>query len=73
MNIKNEGLRILNNIILNKKIENSILDMNLLGTRYPEVTLVDYPTMDDKLSNEELKSSDRTKQEERTIESVKIW
>ena len=35
----------------------------LLGSRTPELTLVDYPTMDDRLSNEVLKSSDRMKQE----------
>ena len=44
----------------------------ILGTRYPEVTLVDYPTMDDKEAIP-LRSSDRKKQEERIIESVKIW
>ena len=35
----------------------------LVGSRTPEFTLVDYPTMDDRLSNEALKSSDRLKQE----------
>ena len=50
-NIENEGRR-----ILNKQI----------GTRYPEFTLVDYPTMDDRLSNKVLKSSDRMKQEEKS-------
>ena len=49
-NIENEGLRILNNKI---------------GTRYPEFTLVDYPTMDDKAVMP-LKSSGRSKQEEKT-------
>ena len=44
----------------------------ILGTRYPEVTLVDYPTMDDKEAIP-LRSSDSTKQEERIIEPVKIW
>ena len=29
----------------------------------PKFTLVDYPTMDDRLRNKELKSSDRLKQE----------
>ena len=50
-NIKNEGQRILNNKI---------------GTRYPEFTLVDYPTMDDRLNNKVLKSSDRMNQEEKS-------
>ena len=36
----------------------------ILGMRCPEVTLVDYPTMDDRLSNEVLKNSDSVKQEE---------
>lgn len=53
-NIKNEGQRILNNKI---------------GTRYPEFTLVDYPTMDDRLSNKALKSSDRMNQEEETTDT----
>ena len=48
-NIMKEGQRILTNKI---------------GTRYPEFTLVDYPTMDDRLSNKVLKSSDRLKQAE---------
>lgn len=50
-NIKNEGLR-----ILNKQI----------GTRYPEFTLEDNPTMDDRLRNEVLKSSGWLRQEEKT-------
>jgi putative transposase len=41
----------------------------LIGTRYPEFTLVDYPTMDDRLSNEVLKSSDRLRQEEKSTNS----
>jgi putative transposase len=53
-NIKNEGQRILKNKI---------------GTRYPEFTLVDYPTMDDRLSNKVLKSSDRLNQEEKSTNS----
>ena len=36
----------------------------IVGTRYPEFTLVDYPTTDDRLSNEVLKSNDRLNQEE---------
>ena len=35
----------------------------ILGIRCPEFTLVDYPTMDDKLRDEALKSSGRVKQE----------
>ena len=35
----------------------------IIGSRTTEFTLVDYPPMDDKLSNEVLKSSDRLKQE----------
>ena len=34
-----------------------------IGRRTAEFTLVDYPTMDDRLSNEALKSSGRLKQE----------
>ena len=34
-----------------------------IGSSTTEFTLVDYPTVDDKLSNEALKSSDRLKQE----------
>ena len=41
----------------------------LIGTRYPEFTLVDYPTMDDRLSNKVLKSSDRLNQEEKSTNS----
>lgn len=47
-NIKDEGLR-----IYNKQI----------GLSSPEFTPVDYPTMDDRLGNKVLKSSDRMKQE----------
>ena len=36
---------------------------NQIGSRTTEFTLVDYPTMDDRLSNEVLKSSGRLKQE----------
>ena len=35
----------------------------LIGIRSPKFTLVDYPTMDDRLSNKALKSSDRLNQE----------
>ena len=35
----------------------------IIGLSSPEFTLVDYPTMDDRLGNKELKSSDRLKQE----------
>ena len=35
----------------------------IIGLSSPEFTLVDYPTMDDRLGNKELKSSDRMKQE----------
>jgi putative transposase len=43
----------------------NILDegLKIIGLSSPEFTLADYPTMDDKLSNEILKSSDRLKQE----------
>ena len=43
----------------------NILDegLRIIGCSTPEFTLVDYPTMDDRLSNEVLKSSDRLKQE----------
>ena len=51
INIQNEGRRIYNEQI---------------GTRYPEFTLVDNPTIDDRLSNEVLKSSGWMKQEEKT-------
>ena len=34
-----------------------------VGCCTPELTLADYPTMDDRLSNEVLKSSGRLKQE----------
>ncbi|MCK9543836.1 MAG: hypothetical protein M0R03_17595, partial [Novosphingobium sp.] len=39
----------------------------LVGSRTTEFTLVDYPTMDDRLSNEGLKSSGRAKQEIKII------
>lgn len=35
----------------------------IIGSRTPESTLVDCPTMDDRLGNKGLKSSDRLKQE----------
>ena len=43
----------------------NILDegLRIIGSRTTEFTLVDYPTMDDRLSNEALKSSGRLKQE----------
>ena len=43
----------------------NILDegLRIIGSSTTEFTLVDYPTMDDRLSNEALKSSDRLKQE----------
>lgn len=43
----------------------NILDegMRIIGCSTPEYTLVDYPTVDDRLNNEALKSSDRLKQE----------
>ena len=37
--------------------------LRIIGSRTLEFTLVDYPTMDDRLSNEVLKSNDRMKQE----------
>ena len=37
--------------------------INIIGSRTAEYTLADYPTMDDRLGNEVLKSSDRMKQE----------
>jgi putative transposase len=51
INIEQEGLKIYNEQI---------------GQRLPEFTLVDNPTMDDRLSNEVLKSSGWLKQEEKT-------
>ena len=43
----------------------NILDegLKIIGLSSPEFTLVDYPTMDDRLRNKKLKSSDRLKQE----------
>ena len=43
----------------------NILDegIRIIGLSSPEFTLVDYPTMDDRLGNKKLKSSDRLKQE----------
>ena len=43
----------------------NILDegIRIIGLSSPEFTLVDYQTMDDRLGNKELKSSDRLKQE----------
>ena len=43
----------------------NILDecLRIIGCSTSEFTLVDYPTMDDRLSNEALKSSGRLKQE----------
>ena len=43
----------------------NILDegLRIIGSSTTEFTLVDYPTMDDRLSNEALKSSGRLKQE----------
>ena len=38
-------------------------DRHVVGSSTTEFTLVDYPPMDDRLSNELLKSSDRLKQE----------
>jgi hypothetical protein len=38
-------------------------ELRKIGSSTTEFTLVDYPTVDDRLSNEELKSSDRMKQE----------
>jgi putative transposase len=38
----------------------------IIGQRLPKFTLADNPTMDDKLSNKTLKSSDWLKQEEKT-------
>lgn len=43
----------------------NILDegLRIIGCSSPEFTLADYPTVDDRLSNEVLKSNDRLKQE----------
>ena len=38
-------------------------DRHVVGSSTTEFTLVEYPPMDDRLSNELLKSSDRLKQE----------
>jgi len=51
LNIEKEGMRVYNEQI---------------GTRLPEFTLVDNPTMDDRLSNKVLKSSGWMKQENKT-------
>ena len=45
-------------------IENEGKRIKNIGIRCPESTLVDCPTMDEPISNETLKSSDRMKQEE---------
>ena len=47
----------------------NILDegLRIIGSSTTEFTLVDYPTMDDRLSNETLKSSGRMKQEKNVI------
>ena len=37
--------------------------LKIIGSSTTEFTLVDYPTVDERLSNEVLKSSDRMKQE----------
>lgn len=55
LNILDEGLRIMGNIVPNL--------INQIGCSTTEFTLVDYPTVDDRLSNEVLKSSGRLKQE----------
>jgi putative transposase len=49
----------------------NILDegLRIIGCSTPEFTLADYPTMDDKLRNEVLKSSDRLKQEINTTQT----
>ena len=54
MNILDEGLRI---------IGSSTTEFGAKQVCSCSATLVDYPTMDDRLSNEELKSSGRLKQE----------
>ena len=51
-----------------ERVNSSMTDVatihfNQIGCSTPEFTLVDYPPMDDILSNEVLKSSDRLKQE----------
>ena len=40
--------------------------INKVGVRSTELTLVDYPTMDDPIRNDLLKSSGRAKQEIKT-------
>ena len=55
----------------------NILDdgIRIIGSSTTEFTLVDYPTMDDKLSNKALKSSGRLKQEnhkEQTFKFVQV-
>ena len=56
---------------LNKKQENTLNTKTNKGWNFRNLSfsgkrLVDYPTMDDRLSNEVLKSSDRMKQEIKT-------
>ena len=49
--------------------------MRIIGSSTTEFTLVDYPTMDDRLSNKALKSSGRLKQEnhkEQTFKFVQV-
>ena len=41
----------------------------MIGSRTAEFTLVDYPTVDDRLGNKVLKSSDRLKQEMKCAKS----
>ena len=45
----------------------------MIGSSTTEFTFVDYPTMDDKLSNEVLKSSDRLKQEANKEQSLTLF
>ena len=54
-NILDEGLKIMGNIVPNL--------INQIGCSTPEFTLVDYPTVDDPIRNDLLKSSGRLKQE----------
>jgi len=48
----------------NKNVSHkNVFSEKQIGSSTTEFTLVDYPTMDDRLRNKELKSSDRLKQE----------
>ena len=65
LNILDEGLRIIGNIVPNL--------INQIGSSTTELTLVDYTTVDDILSNEVLKSGGRLKQEVNKEQSSNLF